>query len=744
MIIPSACAAVAVLATAAKCVDGFSTTSPLLSEGWRRSSSISMAYENESVSAATTVTAVADNEESARRRMLAARLQTQKYESSLSIDQDDDSDEDNSEETTSEVVSIETNEEMMLDTNNGTTEQEEEDEEEEYIDEIETAAEDTNDDDDDQEEEETKETPADSIQSSGGANTQRGLDLEIISIMAGEIAQDVLSVLRFGAANFLTQSLPEDQRQDLLKRMGAAPALPPTTTITKSGSNEATVFEAAAEMVNEKVQEERASIQEEIAVARAEEAQKSEKNWERQKEGILSEMTNAANARVENELKIQKMKLEEETTKVLQEKEKEIEAERERLGKVIQEEKEKMEALAAASAAEAVEVEALFAVGTDEEVARNKELLEKKQNQQAALEVVEEDLRASVSSEEGQRDLLQAMLQKRQGQQKELDVVEADLRKQVAEIESEKSRYQLLVADLKGLKGKEQGLRQDAEQTSGDSSSDVVDVVVHPVLGPVIADLGYKRIHFVSSGRLGTIPVWNRNRTYRNNRAKSMATEKIKSMELGFPGAICLHEAPTGKLSIVDGQHRVGMMSALKETINKKLEKGDDIGTLKDTDAIFERVLVEVYPEPKLEEGEEPVGDGYAEQVFSEINKAEPVKLIDMPGVASKVDRQIITDGVETLKEQYGGMFSPSQRCRLPNVNVDNLRSAIFGANLLKRHKLTTSKKLTDWLLKQNAALGDEYEKTDPSKQKLISKKQWTKASSSNFYLGLESSWLYK
>ena len=115
MIIPSACAAVAVLATAAKCVDGFSTTSPLLSEGWRRSSSISMAYENESVSAATTVTAVADNEESARRRMLAARLQTQKYESSLSIDQDDDSDEDNSEETTSEVVSIETNEEMMLD-----------------------------------------------------------------------------------------------------------------------------------------------------------------------------------------------------------------------------------------------------------------------------------------------------------------------------------------------------------------------------------------------------------------------------------------------------------------------------------------------------------------------------------------------------------------------------------------------------------------------------------------------------
>jgi hypothetical protein len=691
-----------------------------------------MTSENiENVPAATDVE---KNEESARRRMLAARLQTQKYESSLSLSIEQDDGEE-SEETTSEVVSIETNEETMINTNNGTTEQEEDKEADEDIEET------------------------DSIQNESSVvavNTQKGLNLEILSSVAGDIAQDVLSVLRFGAANFLTQSLPEDQRQDLLKRMGADPALPPaTTTVPKSGSNDATVYEAAAEMVNEKVQEERASIQEEIAVARAEEAKKSEKKWERQKENILSEMEKAANARVENELKIQKMKLEEETTRVLREKEKEIDLEKERLEKVIQEEKEKTEVLAAVSAIrkeeaadEAAEVDALFAVETDEEITRNKELMEKKQKQQAALESVEKDLRASVSSEEEQRDLLQAMLEKRQGQQEELDVVENDLRKQVAEIESEKSRYQLLLADLEGLKEREQGLGQNVDQTAdgGDNEDGFEAEVIHPVLGPVIADLGYKRIHFVSSGRLGTIPVWNRNRIYRNNRAKSMATEKIKSMELGFPGAICLHEAPTGKLSIVDGQHRVGMMSALKETINKKLEKGDDIGTLKDTDAIFERVLVEVYPEPIREEGDDESvdGDGYAEQVFSEINKAEPVKLIDMPGVASKADRTVITEAVETLQDQYGVMFSASQRCRLPNVNVDNLRSAIFGANLLKRHKLTSSKKLTDWLLEQNAALGDEYERTDSSKQKLISKKQWTKASSNNFYLGLESSWLYK
>jgi len=508
----------------------------------------------------------------------------------------------------------------------------------------------------------------------------------------------------------------------------------------------------------------------------------------------LVQMETAANARVENELKIQKMKLEEETAQVLQEKDNAMEAEKERLAQqAMSEERERAEALAASTVEEktkdedvdvdeSVSVDNLFAVGTDEEVERNKVLeilLEKRRNQQVALESIETELRASVANEEDQRNRVQAMLEKRQNQQAELDTVEGNLRTRVEEIEAEKARYQQLVADLEAVKENEQELQQNVKQQGGDSKDDGTDeeveassttskiddaggddsedgIAEHPVLGPVIADLGYKRIHFLSSGRLGTIPVWNRNRTYRNNRAKAMAAEKTKSMELGFPGAICLYEAPSGKLSIVDGQHRVGMMAALKETINKQTEKGDD-GTLggvplKNVGVVFEKILVEVYTEPKSEIGIESGGesesesesDMFAEQLFLEINKAEPVKLIDMPGVASAADRQVITEAVETLQEKYSSMFSPSQRCRVPNVNVDNLRSVIFGANILKRHKLTTSKKLVDWLLEQNAALGDDYEKENEFKQKLISKKQWTKATSNNFYLGLESSWLYK
>lgn len=154
---------------------------------------------------------------------------------------------------------------------------------------------------------------------------------------------------------------------------------------------------------------------------------------------------------------------------------------------------------------------------------------------------------------------------------------------------------------------------------------------------------------------------------------------------------------------------------------------------------MFDRVLVEVYPETKTQEDEKYL----AENIFLEINKAEPVRLIDMPGVAPAMDRAIITEAVKMLEGKYINMFSPSQRCRVPNVNVDNLRNSVFGSNILKRHGLNTSKKLMDYLLEQNAVLGQQYE-NDEGKKALVSAKQLSKASKNDFYLGLESTWLYK
>jgi len=64
----------------------------------------------------------------------------------------------------------------------------------------------------------------------------------------------------------------------------------------------------------------------------------------------------------------------------------------------------------------------------------------------------------------------------------------------------------------------------------------------HPVLGPVVADLGYKRVHLVSARALSAIPVWKKQRIYRHDRAKLMAADKLKTLHLGMPGIIGLHE----------------------------------------------------------------------------------------------------------------------------------------------------------------------------------------------------------
>lgn len=191
-------------------------------------------------------------------------------------------------------------------------------------------------------------------------------------------------------------------------------------------------------------------------------------------------------------------------------------------------------------------------------------------------------------------------------------------------------------------------------------------------------------------------------------------------MHLGLPGIIGLHEDENGKLSIIDGQHRVGMCSILQEKTN--------------ADAL-DRILVEVYPQ-----GEN--SSNLAQEIFLEINKAEPVKLVDMPGVAKGSDRKLLTEGANRLYEAFPKMFSPSQKCRAPHLNIDNLRDTLFAANVISRHGLKSAKALEDWMLTQNSLLADKIE-NDEAARKGISKAALEKALKNKFYLGLESTWYY-
>jgi len=204
-----------------------------------------------------------------------------------------------------------------------------------------------------------------------------------------------------------------------------------------------------------------------------------------------------------------------------------------------------------------------------------------------------------------------------------------------------------------------------------------------------------------------------------------MADDKIKTLDLGLPGVLGIHEDSDGNLSILDGQHRVGMFSTLSRKKHVAADK------------LLDRVLVEVYPQ------QEHHGENHAQELFLEINKAEPIKLVDLPGVANARDRNVLTAAAESLSEQYANMFSTSQKCRPPHLNIDNLRDALFAANVIARHSLKTPKQLEDWMLQQNQLLKQKYSNEEDRAHETVSKTALKKAMENDFYLGLESSWYY-
>lgn len=301
--------------------------------------------------------------------------------------------------------------------------------------------------------------------------------------------------------------------------------------------------------------------------------------------------------------------------------------------------------------------------------------------------------------------------------------------REAQEAARQRIQHDLLIQQQQELKFQkwQQELMQEKQGKENHPASSPSEVPsednTHPVLGPVLADLGYKRIHVCSIQQLQDIPIWKKQRIYRHDRAKIMAQDKIKTMDLGLPGVIGLHQDLNGKLSILDGQHRIGMLSILHQQLNEK-------------SSFLEQVLVEVYPQ---EQQDNSNPEQHAQKLFEEINKAEPVKLLDMPGVAKASERKLITEAAQRIHDRYPDMFSPTSRCRAPHLNLDNLRDALFGSQLHSQMK--SSKALEEWILQQNAVLQEKYQ-LDEWRQ-TVSATALKKADKFQFYLGLDSSWLY-
>lgn len=161
----------------------------------------------------------------------------------------------------------------------------------------------------------------------------------------------------------------------------------------------------------------------------------------------------------------------------------------------------------------------------------------------------------------------------------------------------------------------------------------------------------------------------------------------------------------------------------------------------------LDRVLVEVFPQPSSLNNDDNDNDNdndtintnnHAQEIFTEINKAEPVKLLDMPGIAKLSDRRIIDGAASTLLMTYSTMFKPSQKCRVPHLNVDNLRDAIFAAGVLKRHGMKSQKALVKWMMDSNEKMEEKYRRGGGE-----GGTAWDKARKHEFYLGLDMAWLY-
>jgi hypothetical protein len=262
----------------------------------------------------------------------------------------------------------------------------------------------------------------------------------------------------------------------------------------------------------------------------------------------------------------------------------------------------------------------------------------------------------------------------------------------------------------------------------------------HPIYGKLLHDFGYKRVFASEPRRLVdklVLPVWERQRTFRVERARQIAKSKTADPRFGLPGVITIfdHDAP-GKRGIVDGQHRIGGLEILLND-NKWAESS--------------LVLSEVYT----------VGDHIKDvsDLFLEINQAQPALEVDLPGVADESVKAAIDAAAAKLVQRFPGAFSSAARPQPPNLNVDQLRQELFASDKAKAviagalahgapEPLKAADALVAWVLDKNDKLAartlDEWASSKLVRVKSADRvpKAVEKCSKLGLFIGLDLSWL--
>lgn len=286
-----------------------------------------------------------------------------------------------------------------------------------------------------------------------------------------------------------------------------------------------------------------------------------------------------------------------------------------------------------------------------------------------------------------------------------------------------------------------------AAAAGGGLASTGAIAVTHPTFGALLHDFGYKRVYAMPVANLVSkdkVAVYDQQRAFRAERAEVIAKEKAKETAFSIPGVISIAEGlvpvkgPGKKgakkksgertVSILDGQHRVGALDIL---LGKSVLSRDD------------RVLVEVFPD---------VDEQKATDLFMEINQAQPIRFVDLPGVTTPDMKWMLEGAVQRLKAEWPAMFSDSARCKQPNVNLDNLREELFNAEVTSRFNIATEEDFVTWLKATNQRLAErsdeQWLEARPKRGRgsggsvATYMKALSKARDNNFFLGMDFMWL--
>jgi len=306
--------------------------------------------------------------------------------------------------------------------------------------------------------------------------------------------------------------------------------------------------------------------------------------------------------------------------------------------------------------------------------------------------------------------------------------------------EAEKRAVERLRGELEGAKAATELARREKEALNSRVIAEAnarLRPDEHPIFGALMYDHGFKKVYRASPTTVwAATPIWERQRAFRQDRSAAIAKAKSALQVRGWPGTITVCELVDGegagpaegagaaeealRCVVVDGQHRLGAAHMLAAG-----------GGLHES---LGAITVELYPK---------MTTPMVQALFTEINKVQAVKLVDLPVQgASDKENAILSAAVEDLKGMYKEMFKPSPNCRPPHVNVDTLRDELHRARVVERLRVESPDGLLRWLLDTNARLEGEKEARWEGAKGPQMRKAADKAAQHRFFLGMDSRWI--